>query len=220
MVSPPPPIPLYPPHLTPSQSNLSLYTVTALLILDSDGQRVLAKYYQPPHQQGQGQGVVQDLGVGQGGPGMGGLGGVKEQKVFERGIWEKIRRGGGEIHPLPPHLLLTRQIVDLTFIIIGPLSTSNELMLFSTLNAFVDSVNLLLRGSVEKRNVLESLDLVMLAADETVDDGVILETDAAAIASRVSRPRPDTTDIVINEQTLMSAYTSIRDRVSQKIQQF
>ncbi|TYJ54156.1 hypothetical protein B9479_005167 [Cryptococcus floricola] len=201
-------------------SNLSLYTVTALLILDSDGQRVLAKYYQPPHQQAQGQGVVVDLGVGQGGPGMGGLGGAKEQKVFERGIWEKIRRGGGEIHPLPPHLLLTRQIVDLTFIIIGPLSTSNELMLFSTLNAFVDSVNLLLRGSVEKRNVLESLDLVMLAADETVDDGVILETDAAAIASRVSRPRPDTTDIVINEQTLMSAYTSIRDRVSQKIQQF
>ncbi|ODN75055.1 hypothetical protein L202_06274 [Cryptococcus amylolentus CBS 6039] len=201
-------------------SNLSLYTVTALLILDSDGQRVLAKYYQPPHQHAQGQGIVADLGVGQGGPGMGGLAGVKEQKVFEKGIWEKIRRGGGEIHPLPPHLLLTRQIVDLTFIIIGPLSTSNELMLFSTLNAFVDSVNLLLRGSVEKRNVLESLDLVMLAADETVDDGVILETDAAAIASRVSRPRPDTTDIVINEQTLMSAYTSIRDRVSQKIQQF
>lgn len=49
---------------------------------------------------------------------------------------------------------------------------------------------------------------------------VILETDAAAIASRVSRPRPDTTDIVINEQTLMNAYTSLRDRVSQKIQQF
>ncbi|WVQ76538.1 hypothetical protein IAR50_006208 [Cryptococcus sp. DSM 104548] len=203
-----------------NMSNLSLYTVTALLILDSDGQRVLAKYYQPPHQQHQGQGVVADLGVGQGGPGMGGLQGVKEQKVFERGIWEKIRRGGGEIHPLPPHLLLTRQIVDLTFIIIGPLATSNELMLYSTLNAFVDSVNLLLRGSVEKRNVLESLDLVMLAADETVDDGVILETDAAAIASRVSRPRPDTTDIVINEQTLMSAYTSIRDKVSQRIQQF
>lgn len=49
---------------------------------------------------------------------------------------------------------------------------------------------------------------------------IILETDAAAIASRVSRPRPDTTDIVINEQTLMNAYTSLRDRVSQKIQQF
>lgn len=34
---------------------------------------------------------------------------------------------------------------------------------------------------------------------------IILETDAAAIASRVSRPKADTTDIVINEQTLLSA---------------
>lgn len=34
---------------------------------------------------------------------------------------------------------------------------------------------------------------------------IILETDAAAIAARVSRPKADTTDIVINEQTLLNA---------------
>jgi len=34
---------------------------------------------------------------------------------------------------------------------------------------------------------------------------IILETDAAAIAARVSRPKADATDIVINEQTLMNA---------------
>jgi hypothetical protein len=34
---------------------------------------------------------------------------------------------------------------------------------------------------------------------------IILETDAAAIAGRVSRPKADTTDIVINEQTLLNA---------------
>lgn len=37
------------------------------------------------------------------------------------------------------------------------------------------------------------------------DTRIILETDAAAIASRVTRPKPDTTDIVINEQTLLNA---------------
>lgn len=26
---------------------------------------------------------------------MGGLGSVKEQKAFEKGLWEKIKRGGG-----------------------------------------------------------------------------------------------------------------------------
>jgi hypothetical protein len=79
-----------------SQSNLSLYTITALLILDTDGQRVLAKYYVPPHQEHAGQGLVADLNVGPGGPGMTGLTGTKEQKVFEKGVMEKIKRGGGE----------------------------------------------------------------------------------------------------------------------------
>lgn len=37
------------------------------------------------------------------------------------------------------------------------------------------------------------------------DTSIILETDAAAIASRVTRPKPDSTDIVINEQTLLNA---------------
>ncbi|RSH93785.1 Golgi-to-ER vesicle coat component [Saitozyma podzolica] len=200
-------------------SNLSLYTVTSLLILDVDGQRVLAKYYNPPHQAGSNTGVPADLGVGAGGPGMGGLATLKEQRAFEKSVVDKIRRGGGEIHPLPPHLILTRTTTDLHFILVGPLSTSNELMLQLTLNAFHDAVSLLLRGQIEKRNVLEGLDLVLLAADETIDDGIILETDAAAIAARVSRPKADTTDIVINEQTLLSAYSTLKERVTQRIGQ-
>jgi len=88
-----------------AQSNLSLYTVTALLILDSDGNRVLAKYYAPPHQTAPGTGLVADLGAGPGGPGMGGLSNLKEQKTFEKSVWEKVRRGGGECWrdaPSPP----------------------------------------------------------------------------------------------------------------------
>jgi hypothetical protein len=77
----------------------------------------------------------------------------------------------GDIHPLPPHLILSRASTDLHFHIVGPLATSNELMLQSVLTAFHDAVSLLLRGQIEKRNVLESLDLVLLAADETIDDG-------------------------------------------------
>jgi len=79
------------------QSNLSLYTITALLILDTDGNRVLAKYYAPPHQTSPGTGLVADLGAGNGGPGMGGLSTLKEQKAFEKSVWEKVRRGGGEL---------------------------------------------------------------------------------------------------------------------------
>ena len=43
-----------------TQANLSLYTVTALLILDSEGNRVLAKYYKPPHQTAPGRSHLSD----------------------------------------------------------------------------------------------------------------------------------------------------------------
>jgi hypothetical protein len=48
---------------------------------------------------------------------------------------------------------------------------------------------------------------------------IIVDTDAAAIASRVSRPRPDTTEIVINEQTIMSAYQTVKEKMQQRIGQ-
>ena len=47
----------------------------------------------------------------------------------------------------------------------------NELMLNSALSAFCDALQVLLRGQVERRAVLENFDLVMLCLDETIDDG-------------------------------------------------
>lgn len=44
-------------------------------------------------------------------------------------------------------------------------------MLHAALGAFYDACNLLLKGVMEKRTVLENLDLVLLALDETIDDG-------------------------------------------------
>lgn len=46
-------------------------------------------------------------------------------------------------------------------------------MLSLALTAFHDAVSLLLRGQVEKRAVLEGLDMVLLAADECIDDGYV-----------------------------------------------
>ena len=43
-----------------------------------------------------------------------------------------------------------------------------------------------LSGSVDKKTVLENLDLALLAIDEVVDRGLILETDPATVAQRAS----------------------------------
>ena len=74
-------------------SNLTLYTTTAIVLLDlSDASRIIAKYYQPPHAAAAGA--------------LGGLppqlvatnpfATVKEQRAFEKAIWEKTRRNNGE----------------------------------------------------------------------------------------------------------------------------
>lgn len=67
-------------------------------------------------------------------------------------------------------LAVFRHSLDLIFYIIGG-ATENELMLYSALTAFSDAVHLLLRNQVEKRAVLENLDMVLLCLDETIDDG-------------------------------------------------
>jgi hypothetical protein len=48
---------------------------------------------------------------------------------------------------------------------------------------------------------------------------IIVETDSTTIASRVSRPRADSTEIVINEQTLMNAYQTVKEKMQQRIGQ-
>ena len=53
------------------------------------------------------------------------------------------------------------------------------------------------------------------------DPSVILDTDPVAIASRVSRPRADAAvslgDFQLNEQTVMHAFSTLRDKATQRI---
>ena len=68
-----------------SQMNLSLYSVSAFLILDGEGQRVLAKYYRPKsHPNGEPKGLQT----------------LKEQRAFEKGLWQKTKKAGGSV-PFP-----------------------------------------------------------------------------------------------------------------------
>lgn len=46
-----------------------------------------------------------------------------------------------------------------------------------------------------------------------------MDTDVTTIASRVSRPKADTTDIVINEQTILNAYQTVKEKMQQRIGQ-
>jgi coatomer subunit zeta len=79
---------------------------------------------------------------------------------------------------------------------------------------------------VDKRSILEGYDLVALCLDEICDDGygvdfcresnpsIILETDAANICSRITKPpTADITNVKVefSEQGLLNAYKSVRE---------
>ncbi|BGP40456.1 Golgi-to-ER vesicle coat component [Rhodotorula kratochvilovae] len=191
--------------------NLHLNMVTAVILIDNDSNRLLGQYYSPAHTDPKSPAPHKQP-----------FSTLKEQRAFEASIWEKTRRQSGDILLVDNLVVLYKQSIDLTFFLVAP-ANENELMLQAVLTAFYDAVAMLLRHQVEKRSILENLDLVVLALDETIDNGIVLETDAIAIASRVSRPKPDATvnlaDIQLNEQSIMQAFTTVRDKIGQRILQ-
>lgn len=79
------------------------------------------------------------------------------------------------------------------------------------------------RNSTDKRTIIENYDLVSLAIDEIVDDGIILETDPVIVASRVSRPPvQDITSVQgidLSEQGLLNAWQFGKRQLSERLRQ-
>ncbi|KAA8591037.1 hypothetical protein FQN60_001980 [Etheostoma spectabile] len=152
----------------------SLYTVKAVLILDNDGDRLYAKYYDDTYPT------------------------VKEQKAFEKNIFNKTHRTDSEIALLEGLTVVYKSNIDLFFYVIGS-SHENELMLMAVLNCLFDSLSQMLRKNVERRALLENMEGLFLAVDEIVDGGVILESDPQQVVHRVAL-RGD--DVPLTEQTV------------------
>ncbi|XP_053646197.1 coatomer subunit zeta-1 isoform X2 [Cherax quadricarinatus] len=140
----------------------TLYVIKGIAILDNDGNRLLAKYYDPS--------VFPT---------------VKEEKKFEKNLFQKTHRANAEVIMLDRLTCVYRSNVDLFFYVMG-LSHENELILVSVLSCLYDAVSAILRKNVEKRTLLDNLDIIMLALDEICDGGVPLETDPQVVTQRVS----------------------------------
>ncbi|XP_068386345.1 coatomer subunit zeta-2 isoform X1 [Eschrichtius robustus] len=158
----------------------SLYTIKAVFILDNDGHRLLAKYYDDTF------------------PSM------KEQMAFEKNVFNKTSRTDSEIAFFGGMTIVYKSSIDLFLYVVGS-SYENELMLMSVLTCLFESLNHVLRqgpgfswpwgGSravsafrknVEKRWLLENMDGAFLVLDEIVDGGVILESDPQQVIQKVN----------------------------------
>ncbi|KAM0203795.1 hypothetical protein ACHAPA_006270 [Fusarium lateritium] len=156
---------------------MSLFTVQAILILGTeDGSRIFAKYFQSPHSAPNAPASASANPYSD----------VKSQKAFEKGLIEKTAKQTGDIILYDNRIVLYKMESDVMMYVVGSVD-ENEILLYNVILALRDSLHLLFKQSVDKRTIVENYDLVSLAIDEIVDDGIILETDPTIIVQRVSR---------------------------------
>ncbi|CAD7682377.1 unnamed protein product [Nyctereutes procyonoides] len=87
----------------------------------------------------------------------------KEQKAFEKNIFNKTRRTDSEITLLEGLTVIYKSSINFYFYVIGS-SYENELMLMAVMNC-----------PLKKQALLENLEGLFLAVDEIIDGRVILE---------------------------------------------
>lgn len=163
----------------------TMYVVKGIVIMDNDGNRLLARYYDETFPS------------------------IREQKIFEKNLFVKTHKANAEIIMLEGLTCIYRSSVDLIFYVIGS-AHENELILSSVLNCVFESVSLLLHKNVEKRGLMDNMDGVFLAIDEICDSGMILECEPTTISQRACF-RND--DIPLGEQTIASVIQSAKDQM-------
>lgn len=187
---------------------LTSFQVHAILILTPTGERVLAKYYSPPHTPA---GTKQPYPT------------VKEQRPFETGLVSKTAKTASDIVLYDNRTVVYKAESDVLIYVIGG-TDENEMLLWHTLLALRDALQLLLRNATDKRTILENYDVVALAVEEVCDDGIVLETDPATIASRVSRPPVQDSNnpvkgLDLSEQGLLNAWEFGKKQLAERLRQ-
>jgi len=171
-------------------------SIKAILVLDQDGRRVHAKYYGSAFNT------------------------PEKQAAYEAKFYGKtkstIARSEAEIILLENTVALYRSGADVTFVVVGN-TQENELILNEVLDGLFDSLSILLRDNLEKRVILEHLELVFLIVDELVDGGVIMATDGKALASRVLMKGSTGDDTPLSELTIGQAINVAKEQLQKSL---
>lgn len=153
---------------------------------------------------------------------------MKEQKAFEKGLLEKTSKQTSDVILYDNKIVVFKMESDVMLYVVGNVD-ENEILLYNVVLALRDSLSILLkcaclplgpvisnilltppRNTTDKRTIIENYDLVTLAVDEIVDDGIVLETDPVIVSTRVSRApaqdAPNMKNIDLSEQGLLNMW--------------
>eukprot|EP01032_Pedospumella_encystans_P030531 gene30531-34462_t len=144
--------------------------IKSLVVLDADGDRLFAKYYDGRKK--------------------------PEQITNEATLFKKTKtvtaKSEAEVLLLDNEIIVYRSGIECKFFISGPIE-ENELVLVCVLDCIFDTVSTLLKGQVDKRTMFDNLELILLTIDEVLDHGHIMETDPLAVVTRVLMKSSDNT---------------------------
>eukprot|EP00485_Elphidium_margaritaceum_P007270 CAMPEP_0202703270 /NCGR_PEP_ID=MMETSP1385-20130828/16126_1 /ASSEMBLY_ACC=CAM_ASM_000861 /TAXON_ID=933848 /ORGANISM="Elphidium margaritaceum" /LENGTH=172 /DNA_ID=CAMNT_0049361093 /DNA_START=57 /DNA_END=575 /DNA_ORIENTATION=+ len=163
-------------------------TIQAIIILDSNGRRLCAKYFS--------QGAE--------------FSNKTNQTKFESEILAKsnrsIQRSDNDVLIYNNHLVLYVSSANVRIFVVAS-STANELVVDEVLRALESALTTLLKGQIDTRGIIDNMDYVLLAMDEVCEDGIIFETEGDNISKRVLMKDIST----MTQETLFDAYHKARD---------
>merc|ERR1711934_65751 len=178
-----------------------LPSVKGILILDDEGSRLVAKYFGAPE-----------------------LDTEEQQSAFEKLLFQKTSRIQSARHDtdiimLDNSIVVFHFVCDCLFYVIGKVD-DNELLLEAVLNGLVEVLsNLMSNGlgsQLEKMTLMDQLEQVLVAVDEVVDGGLLLETDPTVITNRVAM-RGATDDVPLAEQSLSQVMAAAREQMTRAL---
>lgn len=143
-----------------------IHNIHGIVILDADGKRMFSKYYHP------------DFST------------LESQTTFEANVYSKSQKGDSsgsqevDIIVLKNYVCVFKHEVDLFFYLFAD-KNENELVCAEVLSALIDALQLIFRNQLEKRTLLENFDLIVLAVDEVLESGIIMEIDPQTIHQKV-----------------------------------
>jgi len=146
----------------------TLESVKYVIILDNNGKRLFAKYYDDS--------LLLD-----------------QQKLFEQKLFKATCKQDSEIILMDNLTVVYKKNVDLYFYVIGS-SNENELVLLHVLNCLYKSVEMVLNKNVEKKSFLTNFDTILLIVDILIDGGVIMEFSAKDVVKQIPLRKVEYTD--------------------------
>ncbi|OQS04597.1 coatomer subunit zeta-1 [Thraustotheca clavata] len=168
-------------------------SVKAIFVLDGEGNRLCAKYYDRASYPT-----------------------LKDQTTLEKKIWAKTKnmnaRMEAEIILIDNIVSVFRSQNENTIFVIGS-AQENELILLHVLDGAFEAVSNMLKGHMDRHSILDNLELVLLTFDEVLDGGVIFETDTQSITNRVLMRGIDN-EVPLTELTIGQAFMTVREQWS------